>query len=201
MCISLISTMVYGGYCLVREAMRAAEATPFNPHLRDYLRTPRSLPPGRHGPRARGGFLPINLYRRAVDELYLSLPEQMRADGPDEVKTVVWLRWGSRRAGKSRGRERWVQTCRVTVIDRAGNLIIGETTFVGPVPYGRSSVGPRPGDREIIAYLFSLQAPTAPGERGADLVSPRGRQNGIALAPAVNRIGEKLERPENPQSQ
>jgi hypothetical protein len=89
-CVLLIS----GIYQLGREGVRAVKASPFSPHLGDYLRSPERLAPGRDRPLVKGAYLPINLNRRVVDELYLSLPASMRAERPEEVATVVWMRWG-----------------------------------------------------------------------------------------------------------
>jgi hypothetical protein len=154
-----------GTYYLFREVDRAVTAAPFTPYLDEYLQMPGRLPSNQERPPGQGGFLPINLDTRAVDELYLSLPSWMRAKQPDDVKTLVWLRWKVQDVRLSRSRVGSQQVCHVTVIDRASNLIVGETTCTGLKPFRSGFQGPKPTS-EIIAYLYSFQAPKARPPKG-----------------------------------
>jgi hypothetical protein len=154
--LALFLLVGFGGYHLFRQGARAVSAAPFAPHLHEYLQAPQRPAPGQAAPRVKGGFLLMDLDRKGVDGLHESLPGHLRAKGPEEVATVVWLRWVVQTAG--RGRYRWV--CRATVIDRADNLIVGEETFTGPPPTGRASLGGKP-THEIILYLYSLQTAKA----------------------------------------
>src|SRR4051794_31547457 len=90
--VATVMVVGYGTWLLVREGRRAAYGSKFNPHMSEYLQTPEPLPTGAPPPVVQGGFLPINLDRRGVDDLYLDLPKSMQPGSPEEVKTVVWVR-------------------------------------------------------------------------------------------------------------
>jgi hypothetical protein len=156
--ILLIAELFYGGWWLLR---RAANLSVFKPHLAGYLRPPerRSLA----GQAPQGKMLPIDVARRAVDDLYFDLPLWMRAVSPEEVRVVVWLRWGYVQIGRSRRGNLHASIAQVTVIDVANNALVGETSIRGPDPRGRNGLGEKPV-KQIVAYLYSLQArPVPPG--------------------------------------
>jgi hypothetical protein len=167
-CVILAAALVVVEACswLVREGKRAAQTTAFNPHMGEYLRPPHPLPPGQPRPVARGGFLPINLDREVVDELYLSLPPEMRAARPEEVNTVAWVSRGRRPVGMARrGEPAYQKTCQVTVIDYPSGLLLAETEFLGARPMGNESYGVAPSDQNVVAYLYTLLSPPKPAKQ------------------------------------
>ena len=107
-------------------------------------------------------------------ELYRSLPDSLRAAGPDEVQTVVlldygWNYWGTyhNQVAGNAGNA-YVGTCVVTVMDRKSRLVVASTTLESPErpPTEKLTAmewyGPQPGDEEIVKYLQGL--PTRSGD-------------------------------------
>ena len=96
-----------------------------------------------------------------VDYVYFYLPEDMRAGSTDEEGTVVLLDWHKTQVGKyDGGSPGYVQTCRVALIDKAANAVVGESTFRGgDSPKSKkereSGTGPKPTD-EVVRYFTSL---------------------------------------------
>lgn len=106
-------------------------------------------------PYLKGKVVLVNLHKRELDDLHRFIPEELRAESLNEVGTVIWLEWD----------HKWVRgskapVCKLTVIDRARNLIVGESYFEGdppPMPnlIDRFPVERRP-DREITTWIKSL---------------------------------------------
>jgi hypothetical protein len=106
-------------------------------------------------PYLKGMVVLVDRHKRELDDLHRSLPDGLRAEALNEVGTVIWLEWD----------HKWVRgskapICKVTVIDRARNVIVGENTFEGgppPMPnlIDRLPVERRP-DREITLWIKSL---------------------------------------------
>lgn len=89
---------------------------------------------------------------------YRRLPDEIRATKPDEVGTVVWLKWTIRttvRPGKHKVTCRRI-VCDVTVIDLAEAIIVGGKEIQGPLPDGlEGGCGPRP-TRDVARFLTEL---------------------------------------------
>jgi hypothetical protein len=106
-------------------------------------------------PYLKGKVALVDRNKRELDDLHRALPAELRAESLGEVGTVIWLEWD----------HKWVRgskapVCKVTVIDRARNVIVGENTFEGdppPMPNAidRLPVERRP-DREITSWIKSL---------------------------------------------
>jgi hypothetical protein len=150
---------------LLRDGRRAAQTAAFKPHIREYLRPPQPLPTGEHRPVSRGEFLPVDLDRQVVDELYLYLPEPMRAVRPEEVNTVVWVRRGERSLGVKRGALRFQKVWHVTAIDHPSGRLIAESDFEGPLPLNGRAVGSPPSQQAVVGWLYTLQSPPKPGKQ------------------------------------
>jgi len=81
------------------------------------------------GPYLKGKVAMVDRNKRELDELHRALPAELRAEVLNEIGTVVWLEWD----------HKWVRggqapVCKVTVIDRGRNVIVGENTFEGLPP-------------------------------------------------------------------
>jgi hypothetical protein len=81
------------------------------------------------GPYLKGKVVLVDRNKRELDGLHRAMPEAMRAEGLNEIGTVIWLEWDHKwvRGGRA-------PVCKVTVIDRARNVIVGENTFEGEPP-------------------------------------------------------------------
>ncbi len=163
----LLASVATASVCgwLLYEGRRAAQTSAFNPHLPEYLRPPSPLPPGAARPAARAGFLPVDLDRKVVDGLYLYLPEALRADRPEEVNTVVWVRRGERSVGARKGAPKFQKVWHLTVIDHPSGQLLAETDFEGPLPLNGRAVGSPPSEQAVVGYLHTLQAPKKPSSR------------------------------------
>jgi hypothetical protein len=110
----------------------------------------------------KGKVIPVSVADREVDWLYYDLPDDLRPAAPDQVGTVVWLRWDKVKVGQygNNGGDANVQTCDVTVIDLAARRVVDQRRFVGGEPpqssrRGSSASGSKPTE-PIVAYLKSL---------------------------------------------
>jgi hypothetical protein len=145
-----------------REEAQDKYVAPFVARLAEF--TPQAPEPDLQPPYRRGKVIPINVAaRKGVDGILLDFPEALRPNAPDDVGTIVWLKWGEQAFGKySDGMLATVITCRVTVIDKSKNTIIAEQDFVGgPPPQKRQHLEPCTGASpagEIIGWLANMPA-------------------------------------------
>jgi hypothetical protein len=114
--------------------MAGAAATTFAPHMDEYLkRDGLTDATGEGAPDVKGKLLPLDVRERAVASgIYTYLRHDVRATTPEEVGTIVWLEWGeesgARYAVEGRPDQTFtssIQTCVVTVVDRAARKIVG----------------------------------------------------------------------------
>ncbi len=102
---------------------------------------------------------------RDIDsDVYFGLPASLRASRPEEVGTVVQLDYGREPGRGVYGKDRlpsFVQTCQVTVIDRASRAVVATALVHGGDPPDhiedgdKEGVGPRPTP-QILDYLKGL---------------------------------------------
>src|SRR5207248_1841027 len=112
---------------------------PFQNHLNEYTSSVSRTLPGE--PYIKGKVILINKKENKVDDLFFSLPEELRPSTPEEVGTVVWLEWGERQVGYYGSKDSsWDQTfspatmwhCDVTIIDLSiPAILINKKYFVG----------------------------------------------------------------------
>jgi hypothetical protein len=159
-----------GGYSLRQSHLRSQKIAPFAGHIADYL----SQPNYERGSDAEtspipGRIITVHRGRKEVDPIYFLLPESLAARSPGEVGTIVWVEWGMAEVGHYEVRLRngdtlkqpaYVQTCRLTVIDRETRTVLCSKEVRGPEPparkrAGESVTGPKPV-KEVVAYLTSL---------------------------------------------
>jgi hypothetical protein len=143
---------------------RSESAQSFERHLSEYLRTPKPIDPSGEA-FIRGKLVIVDPDKKAVDWTMFELDERWRAQNPEEVGTVVWLNWGTKRVGEYRSGsnkrgDAYVHTVRVTVIDKKTATIVGSIEFTGddppPAATGFSDqYGTKPTNKVAI-YLRSL---------------------------------------------
>jgi hypothetical protein len=159
--ILLVIGLGVGGFFGIRYLARQGELGPFNDQINDYT-APAARVGKEESPYVKGKVIPVNLKSKDVDWLYYDLPDNLRPTSPGEVGTVVWLDWGEVKVGQygSGGGGAFVQTCKVTVIDKARRAIVGETVVRGSDPprssrRGSSASGSKP-TTEVVQYLNRL---------------------------------------------
>jgi len=155
-----IIAVATGGYFGIRAIVRSNHLKPFQPKVDEYLARPvasRESPAARH----KGKIIPVNVKEKEIDSLYWDLPEELRAATPDDVATIVWLEWGEVQVSTygSTNKPALVQTCNVTIIDRADKAILLRHSFRGSDPpksiKSRDSSGR--GDKPTQAVVEYLQ--------------------------------------------
>lgn len=159
---------------MMRSSARRAEKEAFDPVLGEYLRpveAPAWIEAMEAGPEDGEEeapadppamtlkFVLLDLEKREVDDLHLDLPETLKARNPDEVGTIVWLSWSEVAVGTyTDGAVGYVQTCRVTLIDKASGAMVWRQTFLGSDPPGvKKHSGPARGSRPNAAVLDFLR--------------------------------------------
>ncbi len=140
------------------DRMRAA----FRPYLSEYL----SMPKPRAG-EARlsariGKMVLVDVEEADLDEMHFFTHDT--AETPEEVETVVWLKWGTDRVAMYEGGGwacRWL--CTASVFDRKERGLIAQKDFRGgdppsvtTTPSGSSDYGSKP-EGEIRAWLAGLR--------------------------------------------
>lgn len=104
-----------------------------------------------------------------VSAVHGQLPEEIRAESPTEVGTVVWIDWKEFQYGRySATRVGYRIDAVVTVIDKANKAVLDRVEFEGGLPPetapsgSQHGYGPRPVE-QILEYLSNLpRAPAAP---------------------------------------
>jgi hypothetical protein len=158
-------------------------ASPFDPYLDEYVNgTGLTDASDLAGPYRVGKLVAVDPRGHRLDErLQNALPADLRAAGPDEVGTIVWVSWGGHLVGTYKdavtGRERgkaYQGYCEITVIDRAAAVIVERRTFDAAAPPSTSTAA---GDvrtevdvNAVVRYIVDLtdepahtsSPPTAP---------------------------------------
>ncbi len=135
-------------------------------HLGQYL----SIKPASgavDNPYIAGKVVVVNRTDRSIDELshwYNDNADfdKLRANTPKEVGTVIWLDYTDQAFGSyTDGATAYQSECKLTIIDKAQNIIVGEYTIDGPEPPATKSGSgdvhaARPGSDAIMQYILSL---------------------------------------------
>ncbi|MBY0230734.1 MAG: DUF4136 domain-containing protein [Gemmataceae bacterium] len=88
----MVRLLLAFSFCLLAGCGKSAPPG-FDAHLSDYLREPEQA---ENAPRTKIKLklVPVDVLKKRIDsEVYHALPEDLRAAGPDEVGTVVQIRW------------------------------------------------------------------------------------------------------------
>lgn len=108
-----------------------------------------------------GKILPVNKSTKAIDLLYFELPNDLRAASPEEVETILWVECEGKVVNTyTDGAEARRIDCVLTIINKASNTMIVQTTFRGePPPGSKSGSGDRSGSRpteDMVKYITTL---------------------------------------------
>jgi hypothetical protein len=139
---------------------------PFKEHVTEYSTVLDVKNPVKHSSEKKeayikGKIITVNNEEGEIDDIYFSLPEELRATKPENVGTIVWLEWGEDNIGSyTDGEDATVITCDVTIIDKSTATVVAERNFRGSIPpnpkrSGEDGTGSMPID-EIVAYLKTL---------------------------------------------
>lgn len=95
-----------------------------------------------------------------ISAVHFDLPRTLRATQPDQVGTVVWLKWSRKDRGKYRTGTAYKVNCEVIIIDAEKRAVVARRPFEGgeppsSVPAGKDGYGALPTER-IVEYLTSL---------------------------------------------
>jgi hypothetical protein len=99
--------------------------------------------------------------KKIDDDVYSALPRELQATGPEEVRTIIWLKYDSVKVGSySDGKSAFRQDCVVEIIDKNRGRIVGKQLVNGgPPPYTKNDNmdhwGKSPNSK-IVHYLESL---------------------------------------------
>ena len=130
-----------------------------------------SEPAGRDGSgglHIKGKVVLIDRRAKSVDLTQERLSDEIRAYSASEVGAVIWLDWDFEavQGGRWGATTAHYSTCKLTVIDRARNVIVGEHTVMGassPVSSGQGKIRTPPGGmtalrctQEVAGYIKSL---------------------------------------------
>jgi hypothetical protein len=144
-------------------AVRTARRAPFRAQMASYLAAPTGVANPNVPRQGARKMVVVDVQDKDVDGLHFDLPDDLRAATPDEVNTVVQLRWNQAAVGTySSGGKGYQWSCSATVIDRATQTTIGSQQFAGSPPpqsyYGKPGES-RSGDKptpQVLAYLRTL---------------------------------------------
>jgi hypothetical protein len=116
---------------------------PFQPYLDEYIYLPGEKagntvlqmtfthPAG--SPYIRGKIIPVNVLNNTLDVFYFDLPEELRAENPDEVGSILWLYcvYNTEKVTFAAGSRKETNnyTCDVAVIDRSEQAIVAQRSF------------------------------------------------------------------------
>lgn len=149
------------GFFGVRSMIRAKKVKPFETHLDAYMKESKGMEPT-PGQKLAGKLITVDINERKIDYLYFDLPDNMRADNPEEVGTIVQLNWGKNQVGEyTGGKPAWKQYCFVSVMDKASGKLFFQNVFEGSDPPSTikssqsSGSSSKPSD-EIVAFLKGL---------------------------------------------
>jgi hypothetical protein len=110
----------------------------------------------------RGKVITVDIGENKLDQIYFDLPGDMAAKNPEEVGTIIWLKWEDVRFGTylPGGGTAYQRTCEVTIIDKLETIIVDKKSFTGTSPPPTmlkegDGYGSKPTD-EVVDYLESL---------------------------------------------
>ena len=135
----------------------------FGAHVQEYT-VISGLNPGfqSENPYIRGKVITVDIGENKLDQIYFDLPGDMTAKNPEEVGTIIWLKWEDVRVGtySPSGEAAYRITCEVTLIDKPEAILIDKKSFTGSEPPPTmlregDGYGSKPTD-EIVDYLESL---------------------------------------------
>jgi len=165
--IVVVIALGVAGFFGVRSHQRAQAVKPFKEHIDSYLKGVKA-PVGPGGPNGKIGnkLITVDTGEKEIDYLYFDLPEDRRATKPEEVDSVVHLKWDKKVKGyyakegsNDTSKPGYWQTCDVLVVDRQSGEVQAMSHFQGSDPPEKSSSsasGSKPTDK-VVTWLTGLQ--------------------------------------------
>lgn len=157
-----VGIVCVGIFQLVRGAYRGTALKPFESHLAGWS-DKTAMKPGqpKDQPYVTGKIMIVDITTRQFDNLYFDLPDALRAETPEAVKTVVWLERRQIEVGRYTGGSRAIRhVCRATVADATKKQVVGSREFEGGMPpdriKDRLDHGGSSPDEDILNWLGSL---------------------------------------------
>jgi hypothetical protein len=154
-----------GGFFGVRSYQRAQTVKPFKAQLADYLKDAKAGAGGGLANKIGNKLITVDLGDKEIDYIYFDLPEDRRATKPEEVDSVVQLKWDKKIKGyyaapgsNDTSKPGYWQTCDVMVVDRQSGEVQAASSFRGSDPPEKSSSsasGSKPTD-QVVTWLKGL---------------------------------------------
>jgi hypothetical protein len=141
---------------------RSSAMKPFETHLNEYTSIAglKEASP-QEGQYIRGKVVSVDLTENKIDPLFLDLPPELIAKTPEEVETIIWLKWKDVAVGHyTDGATGYRIDCELTIIDKVELKIVDVKTYYGSdPPSAKSGSGDRYGSKptyDIVNYLKAL---------------------------------------------
>jgi len=150
------------GFFGVRMILRANKVKPFKEHLETYTKNVDQREKEFTSKKPIGKCITVDMEKNEVDHLYFDLPDDLQAETPDQVATIVQLYWGKQQVNEySNGKPALKQRCDVLVVDKATMEPVAAGTFWGSDPPSqiKSSQSEGSGDKptdQVVAFLKGL---------------------------------------------
>jgi hypothetical protein len=134
---------------------------PFESHLSEYLSFSAHQEKSTDSGHISGKVITVDKVNRKFDDLYFSLPHNLRASTPDEVGTIVLIECTESIAGTYEdGKNGHSTNCAVRIIDKSKKVVFPESEFYGEEPPKTKSIhgdwyGARPL-KEIVKFITAL---------------------------------------------
>ncbi len=154
-----------GGYFAIDYTIKSRRAAPFNARMAEFTAVagaPAPAAPPVTG-RARPKMITVDMDKQQVDWVFFDLPKELQAGNPDEVETVVALRWGEERVLEYEGGGFGIRhLCTVSVYDKASRQLVAQTQVQGGDPPQRTETSAGSNDygskptKEIVSFLRSV---------------------------------------------
>ncbi len=156
-----------GSFFGIRAIVRANKVAPFKPNIDSYvaLAIPAGTPSPKGPPSAqgkvKGRMITVDQDKREINYVYFDLPDELRAEKPEDVATVVLIRWSTEVVGQySGGGPAERQLANVTVVNLADKQVVAQQQFKGGDPpqskkRSQSGMGSKP-DTQVVDFLKAL---------------------------------------------
>jgi formylglycine-generating enzyme required for sulfatase activity len=148
---------------LIQSISNEIQIKDFKPYLNEYSTINPILGSNQKlYPHIPGKIIVINKENNDFDDIYFELPEELKANNPGEVGTIVSISCSDSAYGKyTNGAIGYQKMCRSVVIDKKNNLVLYDKGFWGEKPPTTKSAGgdwygSRP-DSEIINYIKTFK--------------------------------------------
>jgi hypothetical protein len=134
----------------------------FNFHISEYIAdVDKSTESTNYSPYLRGKVITIDNENKAIDDIYFSLPNELKASEPNEVGTIILIERREVAVGRyTDGTGAYQDFWQLTIVDKTLLTIVGTIEISGEEPpeYKQSS-GPKTGTSpktKVIEYLSNL---------------------------------------------